>query len=141
MPRKYGSASLPSETPKTPRRAPKPRSADFPVPPSLKAKSAPREASKPAQKIPKVRVNLQLQHSVNGLNYGPGSVLVDENLANLFMNTEQQCAEKEMSLVQQQAFIIRMGRNGPVKQQVPWAQFDSILSREELPVQSIHQTI
>ena len=140
-PRKYGTASLPEPKPKR-VRVPKVASTDFPLPPSM---SVPKSGKGPKveqrKPLPKVKLNLQLEHSINGQKYGPGPVIVDENLANMFMDTERMCYEKEISLQQQQAFIIRMGRNGPVKMQVPWAQFDTILSREELPMQSIHQTL
>ncbi len=78
----------------------------------------------------KVTVMLQLRHSVNGNFYGPGRVTLPQDMADLFLNTEANAAEKELSLNQQQAFIIGMGPGGPVKRQVPWAKFDQLLTQE-----------
>ena len=75
-------------------------------------------------------VELQMRHSVNGVFYGPGRVRLLKNMAEAFLNTEFMAIEKEQSLNQQQAFIIGWGPGGPVKRQVPWAQFDTILQRE-----------
>ena len=81
-------------------------------------------------KSPKVTVMLQLRHSLNGVFYGPGRVTLPTEVADLFLNTEANAAEKELTLNQQQAFIIGMGPGGPVKRQVPWAKFDQLLTQE-----------
>ena len=78
----------------------------------------------------RVTVNLQLRHSVNGKFYGPGRVTVPQDFADTFLHTEAEANEKELSLNQQQAFIIGMGPGGPVKRQVPWAKFDQLLTQE-----------
>jgi uncharacterized Fe-S cluster-containing radical SAM superfamily enzyme len=57
----------------------------------------------------------------------------------MFLHTEAEAGKKELSLVQQQAFIIKFGRHGPVKQQVPWQQFDRILAQAEIPIDSMTQ--
>lgn len=80
----------------------------------------------------KIMVDLKMRHSVNGRFYGPGKVLVHRHKAEMFLNTEYEAAQKEVSLQQQQAFIIG-NRNGVMaKRQVPWAQFDDILGRSEV---------
>ena len=58
-------------------------------------------------------------------------------MAESFLNTEHEAEKKELSLQRQEAYIIGFGPSGPVKRQVPWAQFDNILAREELPLQSM----
>lgn len=74
-------------------------------------------------------VTLALRHSFNGKFYGPGTVKVPFNKANIFLRAEQEAGEKEYSLQQQQAFIINMAGGAPSKRQVPWAQFDQYLSQ------------
>ena len=77
-----------------------------------------------------VTVTLQLRHSFNGKFYGPGTVKLPHHKAEMFLNTEHEAAQKELSLQQQQAYIISMGGGAPAKRQVPWAQFDTILGRD-----------
>lgn len=77
-----------------------------------------------------IRVTLSLQHSVNGMFYGPGSVLLPELMAREFLNIEGKSAEKERSLMQEQAFVIVAGPYGPMKKQVPWAKFSDIMGQE-----------
>lgn len=99
--------------------------------------------SKPPLRAPhkkrdeKVEVQLQIRHHVNGKSYGPGMVRVPESLANQFLNTEARAADKELSLVQQRAYIITAGRYGPRKKEVPWARFDDILNRSEIPINQL----
>ena len=81
-----------------------------------------------------VTVTLQMRHSFNGRFYGPGTVQVTPTKAQVFLNTEHEAVQKEASLTRQEAYIIGVGPGGPMKRQVPWAQFDTILSREELPL-------
>ena len=87
----------------------------------------------PPPKPPKpemVTVTLQLRHPINGIFYGPGRVTVSRAQAEAFFNTEYEAASKELSLNQQQAFIIGWGPGGPVKRQVPVDRFEAILARE-----------
>ena len=81
-----------------------------------------------------ITVTLQMRHSFNGRFYGPGTVQLTPTKAQVFLNTEHEAVQKEASLTRQEAYIIGVGPGGPVKRQVPWAQFDTILSREELPL-------
>lgn len=75
-----------------------------------------------------VTVDLQMRHSFNGKFYGPGSVRLTTNKANLFLNTEHEAAQKEASLQQQRAYVIQTRGGVPVKRQVPWTQFDQVLA-------------
>lgn len=87
-----------------------------------------------------VTVTLQMRHSINGTFYGPGQVTIKEKDAQRFLNTEHEAIQKELSLTRQEAFIISYGPHGGlVRRQVPWAQFDNILSREELPLNQLPQ--
>ena len=117
---------------------------------TMKSILAKREAERallppkpPRPKTPKpfkqeyITVTLNLRHSVNGVFYGPGTVRIVKGMAESFLNTEHEAAAKEMSLGRQEAFIIGFGPSGPVKRQVPWAQFDAYMAREELPIQSM----
>ena len=111
---------------------------------SRRLRRAEQEALRPPKrryKLSKVRgepalitVTLQMRHSFNGKFYGPGTVRVTPTKAQIFLNTEHEAGQKESSLSRQEAFIIGVGPGGPMKRQVPWAQFDTILSREELPL-------
>ena len=95
----------------------------------------PRRRGRPPLNRPKlVEVTLQMRHSINGRFFGPGPVRVTENDAQHFLNTEHVAAEKELSLVQERAFLIGMQNGVPVKREVPAQRFDSLLMREELPV-------
>ena len=107
--------------------------------PKLKAQQPDTKPQKPKSSAKLVTVTLQLRHSVNGISYGPGDVTVSENLAAMFLHTEANTADKELSLVQQRAYIISFTRHGPVKRQVPWAQFDRILGQMEVPLESMTQ--
>jgi len=89
---------------------------------------------KPLPPSPFVTVQLQLQHSINGRSYGPGIVKCLPDQAAQFLSTESLCADKERSLVQQEAFIISFRDGCPVKKQVPWAQFDRIMGQTEVPL-------
>ena len=77
-----------------------------------------------------VTITLSMRHSINGKFYGPGTLTTTEAKARAFLNAEHAAQEKEMSLQRQEAYIIGVGPGGPVKRQVPWAQFDTILNRE-----------
>ena len=85
-------------------------------------------APKPLKPVKLITVQLQLRHTVNGRAYGPGMVTVSESLARMFQNTEANTADKELSLVQQRAYIITFGPRGPQKRQVPWDKFNQILA-------------
>ena len=96
--------------------------------------------AKIAAKRPKpgmVQVQLQLQHSINGRNYGPGLVTCLADQAAQFLSTENAVAVKERSLVQQEAYIISFKHGMPVKKQVPWAQFDRIMGQTEVPLDTM----
>lgn len=86
-------------------------------------------AAKQARPPEFVTITLAMRHSFNGKFYGPGTVKVPYNKANIFLRAEQEAGEKEYSLQQQQAFIINMAGGAPSKRQVPWAQFDHYLSQ------------
>lgn len=93
-----------------------------------------------AAKRPKpgmLQVVLQLRHSINGRNYGPGLVTCLADQAAEFLNTEAACADKERSLVQQQAFIVSFRDGMPTKRQVPWAQFDAIMGQTAIPIDAM----
>ena len=75
-----------------------------------------------------VTITLQMRQSINGKFYGPGTVTVTEAKARAFLNVEHEAMQKEVELQQQRAYIIGMGAGGPVKKQVPYAQFDRILA-------------
>ena len=73
-------------------------------------------------------VTLQMRHSFNGRFFGPGTVTLSVNKANMFLNQEYEAGQKELSLHQQQAFILAFNpQGGMYKRQVPWAQFDTLL--------------
>ena len=96
------------------------------------------QAPKPPKPAKLVTVQLQLRHTVNGKNYGPGMVTVSESLARMFQNTEANVADKELSLVQQRAYIITFGPRGPQKRQVPWEKFNQILNGQSgTPLESM----
>ena len=92
----------------------------------------PRTVSEPRPLSPPlVTVHLQMRHTVNGHVFGPGPVKLSPGQAEAFLHTEHEANAKEISLTQQQAFIIQYGPSGqPIRRQVPWAQFDVIMSRE-----------
>ncbi|MGH7274520.1 MAG: hypothetical protein ACREIQ_08705, partial [Nitrospiria bacterium] len=100
------------------------------MPPEVKGAQAEVKAAQYAKAHKQlITVNLQMRHSVNGQFFGPGPVRVSQGLADAFLNTEYEAAQKELSLVQQQAFMIQYGPNGsPVKRQVPWERFNEILN-------------
>ena len=79
-----------------------------------------------------VDVLLQLKHSVNGKSYGPGHVKIREDLADMFMYTEEKALEQERSLMQHRAFIIQAGPHGVFKREVSPARFDAILAQAEV---------
>lgn len=107
---------------------------------SLVVRVAKQEEAKRTAPPKLVTVNLSMRHSFNGKFYGPGKVLVSPTKADVFLNTEHIAAQKEMSLTRQDAFIINYGPHGGlVKRQVPWARFDDILAREELPLDQLPQ--
>jgi hypothetical protein len=95
---------------------------------------------KAVHKAPKVQVTLQLRHYVNQKPYGPGVVTVSKEMAQQFMQTEQEMAAQELSLVQQRAFIITAGPYGPIKREVPWQRFDTILNQSEVPLSAFGGT-
>ena len=86
-----------------------------------------------------VTVTLQMRHSFNGKFYGPGTIRLSPTKAQVFLNTEHEAMQKEDSLSRQEAYIIGVGPGGPIKRQVPWAQFDNILAREELPLTNFQE--
>ena len=104
---------------------------------ALQPPKPPRPKTVRPPKPEMLTITLQMRHSINGVFYGPGRMTVPKSMAESFLNTEYMAAEKELSLQRQEAFIIGFGPSGPVKRQVPWAQFDTIMSREELPLQSM----
>ena len=83
--------------------------------------------SKPSTLLP---FHLTMRHSVNGNFIGPGVVYLTKTKGEALLNTEYMAAEKEASLTQQRAYIIGFGAGGPMKRQVPWDQFDTIIMRE-----------
>ena len=106
---------------------------------SLRARTPEVLADIQAERVEKAEVakhiivHLQMRHSVNGHFYGPGAVRLSPSQAEAFLKTEHEAAEKEFSLMQQQAFIIKYGPNGaPMKHQVPYAKFDQILGQSEV---------
>ena len=89
-------------------------------------------------KQPKIiTIHLTMRHSRNGVFYGPGAVRTTEEKAKSFLNTEHEAQAKELSLVQERAFIIGFQNGVPIRREVPAAQFDNILTREELPMGSV----
>ena len=94
-----------------------------------------RRAIPPKPKM--VSVMLQLRHSINGRYFGPGRVTVTEKQAQNFLHVEQNAAEKELSLVQQRAYIIEFHNGVPIRREVPSQRFDDILMREEVPLHSM----
>ena len=107
----------------------------------IRAEKAVEKAAKIAAKPPKpaqlVTVTLQMRHTFNGRFYGPGTIRVSPTKAQIFLNTEHEALQKEASLSRQEAFLIGVGPGGPMKRQVPWAQFDNFLSREQLPLTNL----
>ena len=95
-----------------------------------------RKAQLPAP--PKmVTITLLMRHSINGKFYGPGIVTLTESKANAFLNVEHEAQAKEASLFQERAFIVSFRGGVPVRREVPAAMFDTLLAREELPIQSM----
>lgn len=87
---------------------------------------------KPPKPPALVQVTLSLRHSLNGQFYGPGTIMLPEHKARRLLNTEQEAQEKELSLVQQRAFIMGFRNGVPMRREVPYQRFDEILTREEL---------
>ena len=109
-----------------------------PQPRKLKPVGRKKAKPKPKKKpVKMVGVTLQLRHHINGETYGPGDVRVSETLAQHFQHVESEAGEKELSLLQQRAFIIIAGPYGVRKQEVPWARFNEILERSEVPLGAI----
>ena len=84
-----------------------------------------------------VTITLLMRHSINGRFYGPGIVTLTESKANAFLNVEHEAQAKEASLFQERAFIVSFRGGVPVRREVPAAMFDTLLAREELPIQSM----
>ena len=75
----------------------------------------------------KIEVTLRSKHRVNGISYGPGKVRVIPDLAQHFLHQESIQAEKEQSLMTEQAFIIQGGHGGPRKRQVAPGRFSDLM--------------
>ena len=95
-------------------------------------KVAKQQAAKATATPSMVTVTLAMRHSFNGKFYGPGTVKLTRADADRALNTEYDAMQKEVSLQQQQAYIL-VNRGGVIgKRQVPFAQFDTILANSEV---------
>lgn len=128
---------MPRKTPTTMRETPAKRKAPAKKTVATKKPAAAKPKRPASTKVTKhlekarpVTIHLDVQHSINGRNYGPGDVRVPTKIANVLLEQERRSKESEDRLWEARSHIVVASQSGPNrKYSVANDSFDQLLAK------------